>query len=1389
MIVNCKLAGQIQRVEEGEGCISGEKYRETKNDEWSQSMEEEAVSLLSSREQELLGVINKLEAALRRKGASEDELAVLLDGLLRPLPDNKPEEKDEDEERQKPMWARAKFVANWSEDFEVESRIAAVANFQQTYLDLPRVEIRYEDVKFVAKIDASAPKIETVANANPLGAIATKVAYKLSGKKTMVTRTILDCKQGVLSPGTMTLVLGAPGCGKTSYLKLLAGLLQKKSGSSTLTYEQCSYNGEDVYEKPSFVANKVSVYINQVDIHTPTLTVAETFQFAFETMGAGDALGTTEHKRELFRQETKKAGTLMQSQREGEADEYAAFVEASGRLKINSVMQILGIDHVKDTIVGNAAIRGVSGGQRRRVSIGEMMMGKARLICGDEITTGLDSQTTFEITRALKISAKHLGLTIALSLLQPPPESFALFDNVVLLDKGTVAYHGPTTTIQTFFESIGIAPPPLKDVADFLVEVTSSIELAKEYCTVGRPGNDVFDYSARYLETDYAKTIRAQLDAEATAYKWGPYYSKEFTEPISYYMKACLRRQILEVQKNSAYLKTRFGQAIAMGIFTGTLYWDLDYDDFGSKYGFLFSTLLYLGLSGMSSIPGLIDRRDVFYKQRDQAFFPTAAYTLSLVVVDTVVTVAETVVYTVLVYFPTGLAYPAFGIYFVICLLIGLSMSQWFSVIAAIAPTTQDAQPAAGMSVVLCVLFSGFIVQRNNIPNAWRPLYWASPISVGWRALSINEFRSDTYDKCVYQVDTYDDCTEENPCCRANHDGLIFLRSYAVQHDTIFILWAIVQLAGYFVFDIFLMTFVLSHVRHGGHGAAPDVADDDIVQEAESLTAHPFKTASVKILPDTGADFAPTPTTIAFDDVHYTVMVSSKGAHSAPEPLELLGGVTGYAKPATMTALMGSSGAGKTTLLDVLAGRKKTGKVEGKITLNGHDIDPITFARISGYVEQLDVHNPGPTVHEAVEFSAAMRLSPEYQGRRAAFCEQILSLLELNNIKDNQVGTIASGGCSFEQRKRLTMAVELAANPAILFLDGASFRVDLFDFLWRRTDERPRRSRCARRDPRDAQHRRHGTLRHLHHSPAFLCLVLDFRPPPLAQARRPHRVLWRPRREVPDSRRVPRDDHRQDEDGRNRTHHPGGRQPRHVDALLLRHQRRRLCERVLRQRTRQAQRRRDEESLGTARRLRAAAIRQPLRRVALHAVHHPPQAPLYLVLARTRLQRRPRHGLDHHRRDLRLVLPAKTTQRPRREFRSPWSDRPLLPRHVLYGYALVSDCSSHSFSSQVSSSSRRHSRKWPSSARPTTASAPAACTTRSRTRSRSAWPRRPTSSLSLFSTRASCGASWTCTRASTASSSTGRTTCSTFRGPLSSLSSSSPLSPTKRPRRRSERPG
>ena len=159
--------------------------------------------------------------------------------------------------------------------------------------------------------------------------------------------------------------------------------------------------------------------------------------------------------------------------------------------------------------------------------------------------------------------------------------------------------------------------------------------------------------------------------------------------------------------------------------------------------------------------------------------------------------------------------------------------------------------------------------------------------------------------------------------------------------------------------------------------------------------------------------------------------------------LQLLRGVSGSFRPGVLTALVGVSGAGKTTLMDVLAGRKTGGYIEGSITISGYPKKQETFARISGYCEQNDIHSPYVTLYESLVYSAWLRLPAGVDNEaKKMFVDEVTELVELNNLKDALVGLPGVSGLSTEQRKRLTIAVELVANPSIIFMDEPTSGLD-----------------------------------------------------------------------------------------------------------------------------------------------------------------------------------------------------------------------------------------------------------------------------------------------------------------------------------------------------------
>ncbi|ETK80472.1 hypothetical protein L915_13848, partial [Phytophthora nicotianae] len=316
---------------------------------------------------------------------------------------------------------------------------------------LPQMEVRVKNLSVSA--DVVVGQHEDGRELPTLTHTIKTAALKLSSSKHVVHKTIVRNFSGVFEPGTITLVLGQPSSGKSSLMKVLSGRFPQEK---RVTVEgEITYNGVQQHELGSRLPQFVS-YVDQHDVHFPTLTVKETLEFAHAFTGG-----------ELLR----RGEELLTKGSVDENLEALKTVQTLFQHYPDIVIEQLGLQNCQNTIIGNGMLRGVSGGERKRVTTGEMEFGMKYMTLMDEISTGLDSATAFDIITTQRSIAKTLGKTVVISLLQPSPEIFELFDNVLILNAGEVMYHGPRDQALPYFESLGFHCPPHRDTADFLLDL------------------------------------------------------------------------------------------------------------------------------------------------------------------------------------------------------------------------------------------------------------------------------------------------------------------------------------------------------------------------------------------------------------------------------------------------------------------------------------------------------------------------------------------------------------------------------------------------------------------------------------------------------------------------------------------------------------------------------------------------------------------------------------------------------------------------------------------------------------------------------------------------------------------------------------------------------
>ncbi|XP_030525586.2 ABC transporter G family member 29-like [Rhodamnia argentea] len=940
-------------------------------------------------------------------------------------------------------------------------------------IKLPTVDVRFEHLTVEADCHIGSRALPTLPNAAQNIA---ESAFGLLGIRWAKTTklTIIKDVSGIIKPSRMALLLGPPSSGKTTLLLALAGKLDP----SLKVEGDITYNGHRLNE---FVPQKTAAYISQNDVHVGEMTVKETLDFSARCQGVGTRY---ELLSELARRE-KYAGIFP----EAEVD---LFMKATAMKGVESslitdyTLKLLGLDICRDTIVGDEMQRGISGGQKKRVTTGEMIVGPTKTLFMDEISTGLDSSTTFQIVKCMQQIAHLTDATILMSLLQPAPETFDLFDDIILLSEGQIVYQGPRDHILEFFEQCGFQCPERKGTADFLQEVTSRKDQEQYWADRSKPYRyiSVSEFAENFKHFHVGMRLDNELSIpfdKSLSHRAALVFTR-YSVPKMDLLKACFDKEWLLIKKNAFVYIFKTVQIILMAIIASTVFirtrMHTRNEDDGALYvgALLFSMIINM-FNGFAELSMTITRLPVFYKHRDLLLHPAWTFTLPNFLLRIPMSVLESIVWIVMTYYSIGFAPEPSRLFkqLLLIFLIQQMAAGIFRFIAGVCKTMIIANTGGALMLLLVFMLGGFILPRGQIPSWWKWGYWVSPMTYGFNAITVNE---------MFAPRWMDKWASDN----VTRLGIAVLKNFNVFPERNWYWIGAAALLGFTVLFNVLFTFALMYLNPPGRPQAiisEESAKEMEAQQEPQMRRHPSnkdrKTRSLYTSNGSNTGEMRTqrvsrpvntnelsrhhsspggangvalkrgmvlpfiPLAMSFDNVNYFVDMPAemKEQGVTEDKLQLLQEVTGAFRPGVLTALMGVSGAGKTTLMDVLAGRKTGGYIEGDIRISGFPKKQETFARISGYCEQNDIHSPQVTVKESLIYSAFLRLPKEVSPEeKMIFVDEVMELVELNNLKDAIVGLPGITGLSTEQRKRLTIAVELVANPSIIFMDEPTSGLD-----------------------------------------------------------------------------------------------------------------------------------------------------------------------------------------------------------------------------------------------------------------------------------------------------------------------------------------------------------
>lgn len=467
------------------------------------------------------------------------------------------------------------------------------------------------------------------------------LARKLFSKRGSERRIdILRNFNGVVEAGEMLVVLGPPGSGCSTFLKAIAGEMNGIYNDERAYFNYQGISAKELHDHHAGDA----IYTAEVDVHYPQLSVGDTLTFASRARCP----------------RTLPPGVT--------ANQYCDHLR-------DVVMAMYGISHTVNTRVGDNYIRGVSGGERKRVTIAEATLSNAPLQCWDNSTRGLDSANAVEFCKTLRLQSDLFRQTCAVSIYQAPQTAYDVFDKVLVLYEGRQIFFGRTTEAKDYFINLGFECPDRQTTPDFLTSMTAPSERVVRPGWEERVPRTPDEFASCWEASREAQTLKALIEqykadhplggADAEAFRNQKQSvqakSQRLKSPfiLSYgqQVKLCLWRGFKLLRGDPSLTVFALLTNTIMSLILSSLFYNLPEttSSFYSRAAVLFVAILANAFSSALEILTQYAQRPIVEKQRRYAFYHASAEALSSVLVDMPYKIVNTIFYDLVIYFMTNL--------------------------------------------------------------------------------------------------------------------------------------------------------------------------------------------------------------------------------------------------------------------------------------------------------------------------------------------------------------------------------------------------------------------------------------------------------------------------------------------------------------------------------------------------------------------------------------------------------------------------------------------------------------------------------------------------------------------------------------------------------------
>ncbi|GAA5832082.1 hypothetical protein JCM11251_002811 [Rhodosporidiobolus azoricus] len=833
-----------------------------------------------------------------------------------------------------------------------------------------------------------------------------------------------------VKPGEVLAIIGGSGSGKTTLLNVIAGRagnLELPSGSVDYLPLSSPTSSCLPSSKPSNrprrsttpdssstlslkQAKKRIGYVRQTDDLLPYLTVRETLTFA----------------------------AALRLPRTVAAAERAEIVEQT--------LMELGLAEAANTVVGGTFKKGISGGERRRLSIGCILVTMPSILILDEPTTGLDSFTAFQLLTLLDRLAKR-GRTCILSIHQPRSDAFETFDKVLLLSRGSVVYSGARTAMLPHFASLGHDLPPHTNPLDFVIDISSVDNRsddaeAESSARVGELVCSWREREAQLQEKEKAAPSSAVISDAVSDVERGEANNVVRDEqdakpqPRATFLQQTLiltRRGLLNVLRNYGQTAGFFLQATIIGIVLGLVFLNPPETPAGVQS---LKTAIYFSLPGMFYLSIVIgvyimcEALVVFDREREDSLYSTVPWSLAMFLSYLPVTALFPTIYAIIVYFMAGFRRDdlARNLFSFIATCIMEQQAAWSYALLGASVNRSFAQASLlcnGFSIIW-VLGAGLVIPLSALPGYMRDwIRYLSPYFYGFQWNFRLQFLGRDFACEGITGVAANQCQGRNVLIGLGHNLNTPLWVFPV------------GLLAFILICHTLATLLLAYFHPGGVVHLPSrLPRPNEIVEAENMPLNGLKEERERV-------------DVTIENLQLIVRRRNPLQRAKGQDKVILERVHARFAAGEVSVIMGPSGAGKSSLLQLLAGRLSSSAMSdfsstGSIELNGQPFDS-SLASLVAFVEQEDAHHlPALTVRETLQYAARLRLKNRSSAECDARAEEVLRMLGLKACADNMVGGELVKGISGGEKRRLSLAVELLSDPAVLYADEPLSGLDAF---------------------------------------------------------------------------------------------------------------------------------------------------------------------------------------------------------------------------------------------------------------------------------------------------------------------------------------------------------